>query len=771
MDISFPINSLLLPINNISLPNQSINLKLKNMLISFFIAFVLVIFLLIFHLSNSQNGIASLNIINKTNLIDNRNFSDMNDDNIDDYKFTRNRIKKSSNNLQSYSSPTFYQITRERYLYDKQKENIILNLISHKYSGIWESINTTINKNENSKNKNSSFLIGKSYKGNANFEFEKAFELKSRQEAIALSMKIKEGEYIDHWIKFTSYSIYQSLIKIEDKEKKAFHLYGKFLTDFEKGKIFHTTYKEKDRCFTFINMSFPLKYVDINVTFITGESVFIGKISTLNPDKISMFVNSTCGFQFKLQAEIHDEKAERKIMLSKLKVYFKLSIFSSILYAIGVITLICGIKKTEMAISSINIECILMISIWNFYCFCSNISLAFKGYIEFFANFSIIGLISLSKFLLFDTCIFYIYWGIKERRVSNSCQLIKLKARFYAILIALLFSTFFFINSFLINYFYITFICMILWIPQIIHNIVSNNRYGLPFIYIISCSIDRIIYPYYFRAYRENFFMLKVNNNIFKIIIFFVSFTILILLLQTFKGPRFMLSEKYHEFPYGFYKNKEELYNNYKNINNEECVICLSPIFDKEKNNIIIPLEEISDNDDNKDDNTSNDENEKEENINFKNSEKLNKNQTSLSISTNNSESKEVESSILRTEEELDYSNDDNNLLIKKYKTKITINEIIVNKNINDSKENNNCLKHLSTLKNTLINVIFSIIYALKIIIKNNFLFFYKSSANIHNKLYMLTPCNHIFHSECLEKWLEQKKECPSCRASFENLI
>ena len=767
MDVSIPIISLLLPRNNLSIQNQTINFKFTKIIISSIVAFILLILLLTSYLSKSQNNITSL--INKNVLIDNKNLSDFDDDNVDYYKYTRNtRIRKSSNNnLQSYSSPTFYQITREKFLYDKQKENIILNLISHRYAGTWESINHNINKNENSKNKSCSYLIGKSYKGKTDFVFEKALELKTKQEAVALTMKIKEGEYIDHWIKFTSYSIYQSIIKSEDKENQLFHLYGKFLTDFEKGEIFHTTYKEKNKCFSYINMSFPLNYVDINATFITGETVFIGKISSINPEKISMFINSTCGFQFKLEASIYDEKAEKKIMLSKLKIYFKLSIFSFILYAIGVIILICALKKTEMAISSINIECILMISIWNFYCFCSNISLAFQGYIEFFGNFSIIGLLSLSKFLLFDTWIFYLYWSIKERSISNSCLLFKLKARFYVIFILLLFSTFFFINSFLINYFYITFICMILWIPQIIHNIVSNNRYGLPFIYIITCSIDRIIYPYYFRAYKDNFFMLKVNNNIFKIIIIFVFFTILILLLQTFKGPRFMLSEKYHEFPYGFYKNIEELENIYKNITNEECVICLSPIFEGEKNNIMIPLEDISDNEGNKDDNTLDDKNDNEEKINIKNPEEVNKTQISSGINTTG-ESK-VERSNLKIEEELDYNSDDNNLLIKKNGTKMTINEIIGNNN--NYKIKIDYLQKLFNMKIIIINAIYNIIYALKIIFKKNLLFFYKSSANIHNKLYMLTPCNHIFHSECLEKWLEQKKECPNCRTSFEQLI
>ncbi|KAK5778487.1 hypothetical protein RI543_004153 [Arxiozyma heterogenica] len=30
---------------------------------------------------------------------------------------------------------------------------------------------------------------------------------------------------------------------------------------------------------------------------------------------------------------------------------------------------------------------------------------------------------------------------------------------------------------------------------------------------------------------------------------------------------------------------------------------------------------------------------------------------------------------------------------------------------------------------------------------------------------YMITPCNHIFHTECLENWMSYKLQCPICRA------
>ncbi len=36
--------------------------------------------------------------------------------------------------------------------------------------------------------------------------------------------------------------------------------------------------------------------------------------------------------------------------------------------------------------------------------------------------------------------------------------------------------------------------------------------------------------------------------------------------------------------------------------------------------------------------------------------------------------------------------------------------------------------------------------------------------GKIEKKKYMITPCDHIFHTVCLEKWLQLKNECPYCK-------
>ena len=47
---------------------------------------------------------------------------------------------------------------------------------------------------------------------------------------------------------------------------------------------------------------------------------------------------------------------------------------------------------------------------------------------------------------------------------------------------------------------------------------------------------------------------------------------------------------------------------------------------------------------------------------------------------------------------------------------------------------------------------------------KSIFFNFHEFSKNINNLPYMITPCKHVFHSDCLEEWFKMKKECPSCR-------
>ena len=241
-----------------------------------------------------------------------------------------------------------------------------------------------------------------------------------------------------------------------------------------------------------------------------------------------------------------------------------------------------------------------------------------------------------------------------------------------------------------------------MWIPQIIHNIISNNKFSFPLFYLIGNTLDRIIIPFYFRGYDDNFIRVKKNLSFILILLSFIIFCIFILYLQLFLGNRFLFPQKCKIEEYNYYKTKEELIAFKDNIESEECVICLYPIFEAENNNEIIneKSEEILKGD---------------EVIASLNSDQLNSN---LYIKANTNPDEQI----LKLE-------------IKDYGKEIT---------------NKLSFKQI-----------------LRIIFCKNFFSFYKLNENIYNKQYMLTPCHHVFHTECLETWFERKKECPNCRTQL----
>ena len=120
-----------------------------------------------------------------------------------------------------------------------------------------------------------------------------------------------------------------------------------------------------------------------------------------------------------------------------------------------------------------------------------------------------------------------------------------------------------------------------LWTPQILYNIINNNKYIYPSLYIISNTIDRVIYPFYFRGFKNNFLRIKPERELIIFLSIYIFIAIILLYLQVFLGERFMLSSKYQKNAMIFHKTKEELLKEFPECIKEECVICLSPLIEE----------------------------------------------------------------------------------------------------------------------------------------------------------------------------------------------
>ncbi len=95
---------------------------------------------------------------------------------------------------------------------------------------------------------------------------------------------------------------------------------------------------------------------------------------------------------------------------------------------------------------------------------------------------------------------------------------------------------------------------------------------------------------------------------------------------------------------------------------------------------------------------------------------------------------------------------------------KITIENNCISKNIDIQKVENK-KKQLFSFKN---NIKFGKI--IKSILRDGFFKFFRGKP-IFFKSFILLPCGHFFHSNCLENWLGVRKECPICRRPISQYI
>ena len=609
-----------------------------------------------------------------------------------------------------------FNLTKEIFLPLSQKQLFLLKLINKNYIGkiIHGYFDGVIIENI-SKVKtdfNSTYIyfkVANIYK-EFNLTLFKYIENKTNNEILILKLKSISDNNYNNSYDFWYIDIKELTFKI-DTINKIFSVQNFSFSNLKINLI------NQKKCEPFIDIEFPLKYFH-SIEENKYETIHL-KIPTINSAIFNSSIHSKCVYKIKIK-EIISFINETKIKYNSIIKnnpeldiediqYSLILIFISILNSSATYFLIASIKKHIYLISAISLESYCLNYLSHFY-YVINIQYIFLKSL-FNINTWLYGLsfiCTIGNFLFFDCGFIFMICEITE---STSNSSISLKKRFRLIMYIILLDTLYLYTIDLRRLIYII-ISVVTWTPQIFHNMVYNNRFIYPLYYIIIFSFDKFVFMIY---------LYKFNEKPSKLIIFISStiifLTIIILYLQTFLGTRFMLPLRFQKKELNLYKSKNEILNENPEVKNEECSICLLPFIENDKkneNNLLNNnIEIIVDNN-------------------------INTNKIDFSFDENIQQNEKNKNNIMDTNYII------NNLDIKKAKKKYKKYDF-----------NKNFKQYFKLIKSIFIEGFFK---------------FYKGKP-LFFKSFILLPCNHIFHSNCLEKWIGVRKECPICRASLSQYI
>lgn len=522
---------------------------------------------------------------------------------------------------------------------------------------------------------------------------------------------------LNNYINNIRYILYSNISELNTKNNiinNKFIIKGLF-----SGTLFHGQINSKIDLPTFVELEFKTS----NYLIETYGNKTLNKSHILSSEFKLLLLISDYGLNLTINSNIEIMQNAHQIKLyqiynrNELKITILIIIFL-ITNAIGVHCLIKNIKRKESLISAVSLESFTPNFICHYYSSLLYIMLFFLTYNKFGKIlYAIAALCSIINFFFYDYGFINLFWRLKRRRLTY-CQSFRLRLRVFMlnssfIILFYLFS----IQRDVMNLLFL-YLSFMIWTPQILHNIVNNNKYIYPFFYIFFTTFDKLFYLFLFNRMESS-----NSSNINKIIIItsiiYVLLSIVILYLQTILGPRFMLPSIFHKKKMLTYISYNELLKDKSKskLHNEICIICFLNIL-KEENN------------------------------------------------ENNTTSNDNRNTIVKNLDNQETSNENNN--------SITTSRIDLVSSANNQSDKNNkisiVIKFLRVIKNSIklfINAFVKIGFNLKNILSHGLFSFYIIADNFNNKEIMLLPCGHIYHSLCLNEWFERKRVCPICLKSI----
>ena len=420
-------------------------------------------------------------------------------------------------------------------LIDEEKMNnfslIMKGLTKNSYKGKWKSIY------DNEYDNNYIFISFKKHKNT---------KLKTEIRQITQN-------YLTNWNRIVGYIEDYNLDYNEIEKKIEFKAIG-FKVNVESGKIINSVYSFTD-CFLDLELDFEiLENNDINFKQIKGN------------------IYSMC----------KDISNSEIIIKRKTYINYFLIFFISSILIVGLNnsnTLLIRNRFDEVFAKGISLITIYE-NIRHYLCF---VQLLFILIIDLKKYILLFWIVLFINYPFIDMRFFNLIWRIKYREQlsnPNTRKKIMCKSMF-----SFFFFTFFSLLS--VSRFYFTKENMLInsiltFFPQVIYNIIYNNEISIPYSICFSYFISKFYIILYFYLYKDN--ILLISNNIkLVIIVFFIHLiSFLILLSQQIFGPRWFLPCQKKNKPKNIYKFKNEILQIKPELINEDCVICLNPLFKQE---------------------------------------------------------------------------------------------------------------------------------------------------------------------------------------------
>lgn len=530
------------------------------------------------------------------------------------------------------------QIISSEIIQGQHMHNSILNqIINFAYKGNWTSL--TQGENET--------FIGLNSNGEIDLKFMIGKDSISQEDVLIIIVKCLEGYYIDNWKLIYSY-IPIDEIQISHHQN-SIELKGIYSSMQGNRQIFKKIEADESKLIEYEST--------ISMTVMKNSDGII--------DSSQMDITYSSSSELNIESFL--KISDNALLNEKVNFYLFLNSTAATLSMIVNFYLVKMLSQAESNIKSISLLSISINSIWDAYCCIINFSFALS-HPTFFIQFIILTGFYFILFGVVDMNFFYYYWKINKKKVSME-QLQKSQYFFYFFYYLGLCIAFNFLYDFFFSSKHIILLPFLLWGPQIIHNIRVNNDITLPLVNTMFMTISRMLIPLYFKSISRNWLQISPDFNLFFNIGMITLFLILFMGLQAVLGARFFLPKslrKKKDEKIYYYSLEELLKKVNPQLKNEDCVICLSKLFETD-----IP--------------------------------------------------------------------------IKQDKDDIKINVPVYHFEKETKPET------------------FTFIMSLAMGVLLDF-HEWRFKSRKEKLPFMVTQCNHVFHSECLETWLRRMKKCPSCR-------